>query len=158
MFFSLSFSLWLCCYVIPPPNTHFLYSLVWAMCSTITSQGKDCRFVLWDVRGVNGVIRRGKVMAHLLQLKGDIYFLQENHLRPSEISCIRRPWMSPVFHSKFSKRTRGAAIVIRSESSKPIEDPSCRFVAVLGRLFNIPVILAMYLYPWQIYCSFFLWF
>ena len=115
------------------------------MSSTITSQIKGCRFVSWNVRGVNGAIKRGKVISHLKQLKVDICFLQETHLKASEILRIKRPWMSHVFHSKFDARARGAAIVISKnvtfEPTKSIEDPNGRFVAVSGRLFDIPVVL-----------------
>ena len=85
------------------------------------------------------------MISHLRQLKGDIYFLQETHLKTTEISRIKRPWMSHVFHSKFSARARGAAIIVSKnitfEPTKSIEDPSGRFVAVSGKLFDIPVIL-----------------
>jgi exonuclease III len=112
---------------------------------TATPQGQGCRFVSWNVRGVNGAIKRGKAISQLRQLKGDIYFLQETHLKTSEISRIKRPWMSHVFHFKFSARARGAAIIVSKnitfEPTKSIEDPSGRFVAVSGKLFDIPVIL-----------------
>lgn len=115
------------------------------MHNTIIPQNQGCRFVSWNVRGVNGAIKRGKVISHMRQLKGDIYFLQETHLKTSEISRIKRPWMSHVFHSKFSMRARGAAIIVSQniifEPTKSIEDPNGRFVAVSGRLFDIPVIL-----------------
>ena len=112
------------------------------MHNTSTPQNQGCMFVSWNVRGVNGTIKRGKVISHL---RGDIYFLQETHLKTSEISRIKRPWMSHVFHSKFSTRARGVAIItsknITFEPLKSIEDPNGRFVAVSGRLFDIPVIL-----------------
>lgn len=115
------------------------------MSNTTTPQNQGCRFVSWNVRGVNGIIKRGKVISHLRQLRGDIYFLQETHLKTSEISRIKRPWMSHVFHSKFSVRARGSAIIISKnitfEPTKSIEDPNGRFVAVPGRLFDIPVTL-----------------
>lgn len=51
--------------------------------------------------------------------------------------------MSHVFHSKFSVRATGAAIIVSKnvsfEPTKAIEDPNGRFVAVSGRLFDIPV-------------------
>ena len=85
-------------------------------------------------------------MSYLQQLGGDIYFLQETHLKSSEISRLKRPWMSHIFHSKFSARARGAAIIIGKnvlfEPSNSIEDPNGRFVAVSGKLFDIPVTYA----------------
>lgn len=115
------------------------------MSNTTTPQNQGCRFVSWNVRGVNGTIKRAKVISHLRQRRGDIYFLQETHLKTSEISRIKRPWMSHVFHSKFSAGARELSIMISRnitfEPTKSIEDPNWHFLAVSGRLFDITVIL-----------------
>lgn len=54
--------------------------------------------------------------------------------------------MGHLFHSKFSQRVRGAAIIIHKrvmfEHNESIIDPNGRFVMVSGKLQNIPVILA----------------
>lgn len=101
------------------------------MHSTTMPQNQGCRFVSWNV--------------DMRQLRGDIYFLQETHLKTSEILRIERPWMSHVFHSKFSVRVRGVAIIFSKnmmfEPTKSIEDPKGHFVSVSSRLFDIPGIL-----------------
>lgn len=83
LFFFVVCVWWSC----PTPGYHHNTTLHqgWVMSSTITPQIMGCRFVSWNVRGVNGAIKRGKVILHFKQLKGDIYFLQETHLRSSEI-------------------------------------------------------------------------
>lgn len=112
----------------------------------MTSQGKNLRFISWNLKGANQPVKINKVMAHLKQLRGDIFFLQETHLRSSEVRRIRRPWVGDMFHSKFSARARGAAILIRKgvpfEPSNSIEDPNGRFVIVSGRLCGTPVVMA----------------
>ena len=40
----------------------------------MTSQGKNLRFISWNLKGANQVVKRNKVMTHLKQLKGDIFF------------------------------------------------------------------------------------
>ncbi|XP_055487032.1 tubulin alpha-1 chain-like, partial [Leucoraja erinacea] len=42
------------------------------------------RFVLWNVRGVGSPTKTDRIFAHLQQLKGDIFFIQETHLRNRE--------------------------------------------------------------------------
>lgn len=112
----------------------------------MTSQGKSLRFVSWNLKGANQPVKINKVMGHLNQLRGDVFFLQETHLRSSEVLRIKRPWVGHVFHSKFSERARGAAILIRRnvpfELSHSIEDPNGRFVIVSGGLCGLPVVMA----------------
>lgn len=95
---------------------------------------------------MNNIVKANKVISHLQELKGDICFLQETHLRKSEFSRIKKPWMGHLFHSRFSERTRGAAIIIHRdvafEPSTVISDPNGRYVIALGKLQNSPVVLA----------------
>ena len=119
-----------------PPHSYCtsLPNKGWVMHYTPTSQSQGCKFVSWNVRGINGAIKRGRVVFHLRKHKGDIYFLQETHLKTSEISLIKRPWMSHIFHSKFTARARGATIIVSKnitfELTNSIEDLNGRFVAV----------------------------
>lgn len=112
----------------------------------MTSQGKSLRFISSKLKGANQLVKINKVMAHLKQLRGDIFFLQETHLRSSEVHRIKRPWVGNLFHSKFSERARGTAILIHNsipfELSNSIADPNGQFVIVLGRLSNMPVVMA----------------
>ena len=112
----------------------------------MTGRGKSLRFISWNLKGVNQPTKMNKVMAHLNQLKGDVFFLQETHLRSSEVLRIKRPWVGHIFHSKFSARSRGAAILIHKsvpfELSNCIEDSNGRFVIVSGTLCGLPVIMA----------------
>lgn len=112
----------------------------------MTTQGKNLRFISWNLKGANQPIKRNKVMTHLKQLRGDIFFLQETHLCSSEANRIKRPWIEHVFHSKFPVRARGAAILIHKnvpfELSNCIEDPNGRFVIISGRLCGTPVVMA----------------
>lgn len=83
------------------------------------TQAKNLRFISWNLKGVNQSAKLDKVMIYLRQLRADIFFLQETHLRFSEVTRIRRPWKGDVFHSKYSARARGAAILIHK--SVPFE-------------------------------------
>lgn len=87
-----------------------------------------------------------KIISHLQDLKGDIVFLQETHLHSGEIMRIKRSRFSQVYHSKFSARARGAAILIQNnvpfEAEEVIVDLNGRYVIVSGAICHIKVILA----------------
>lgn len=108
--------------------------------------GRSIRLISWNVKGMNNNVKSNKVISHLQELKGDLFFLQETHLCKSESSRIKKPWMSHLFHSRFSERARGAAIIIHKdvafEPSSVVSDPNGRYVMVLGKLQNTPVVLA----------------
>lgn len=103
------------------------------------------RIVSWNVRGLGGAIKLSRVMAHLHQLKGHIFFIQETHLCNKEIARLKRGNIERVFHSKYNEKARGTAILISKnvlfEHHKSVLDPQGRFVIISGNLQGIPVIL-----------------
>uniref|UniRef100_A0A674MN32 Endonuclease/exonuclease/phosphatase domain-containing protein n=1 Tax=Takifugu rubripes TaxID=31033 RepID=A0A674MN32_TAKRU len=107
---------------------------------------KSIRLISWNVKGMNNNVKANKVISHLQDLEGDLFFLQETHLRKLEFSRIKKPWMGHLFHSRFSERARGAAIIVHKdvafESSSVVSDPNGRNVIVQGKLQNTPVVLA----------------
>ena len=44
----------------------------------MTGRGKSLRFISWNLKGVNQPTKMNKVMAHLNQLKGDVFFSPGN--------------------------------------------------------------------------------
>ncbi len=115
------------------------------MTSVTTMTGHRLRLVSWNVKGMNNSVKAGKVLLHFQHLKANIMFLQETHLRTADLLRIKRAWMGHLYHSKFSQRARGAAIIIHRkvmfEETHTISDPNGRFVVVSGKLHNLPVIL-----------------
>lgn len=65
----------------------------------------------WNVNGVNNHIKRGRVLSHLKSQQADIMFLQETHLSNGRLRC---KWVDQIYHSKFSIKARGMAILIRN--------------------------------------------
>ena len=112
----------------------------------MTTRGKTLRFISWNLKGINQTIKRNKVMSHLNLLRGDVFFLQETHLRSSDVNRIKRPWLGHTFHSKFPCRARGAAILVHKNVpfvfSNSIEDRNGRFVIITGILCDLPVVMA----------------
>lgn len=103
-------------------------------------------FISWNVRGVGNATKANKIMAHLQHLKGDIFFLQETHLKNKEAMRLKRNWIGHVYHSKFNAKARGTAILIRQnimfEQHKVIADLDGRYIFVSGNLHGSLVILA----------------
>lgn len=103
------------------------------------------KFMSWNVRGLNGPVKRAKVFQHIKLHKADIIFLQETHLKLSDHTRLRRPWVGQVFHSSFNTKARGTAILISNKlqliPENIIPDHNGRFIIVSGRLFHLPVTL-----------------
>lgn len=116
--------------------------------------GSGVRLISWNTKGMNNMIKTGKVLTQLQYLKGDVMFLQETHLRTSDTPWIKRAWMGHLFHSKFTDRVRGAAIIIHKRvlfnPTNVILDTDGRFVIVSGTLQNVPVVLvSVYAPTWD---------
>ena len=103
-------------------------------------------FVSWNVKSLNHPLKRSKVFAHLKQLKADVTFLQETHLRATDYFRLRGRGVGHVFHSSFCSKARGVAILISNNVpftvSKVETDSAGRYVIVVGLLYTLPVILA----------------
>ena len=104
------------------------------------------KFVSWNVKGLNHPVKRRKVFSHIKQLKADIAFLQETHIRCFDNSRLLSKWAAQHFHSSFAAKARGVSILINSnipfELHNKISDTNGRFIIVSGKLYNTKVALA----------------
>lgn len=116
------------------------------MAGNTTRSNINIRFISWNVKGLNNIVKTKKVLSHLQSLKGDIIFFQETHLRTLDVSRIKSAWISHCFHSKFGVKARGAAILVHKnvafEPESVVSDSNGRYVIVSGILQTIPVVLA----------------
>ncbi len=71
------------------------------MCDSSVNGSCNLSLVLWNVKGLGHVIKRGRVFSHLKTLKPDIIFLQETHIGPNEQRRLRANWLSQVFQGSF---------------------------------------------------------
>uniref|UniRef100_A0A9J7XMZ7 exodeoxyribonuclease III n=1 Tax=Cyprinus carpio carpio TaxID=630221 RepID=A0A9J7XMZ7_CYPCA len=109
--------------------------------------GHNIRIITWNVRGLGGQIKRSRVFSHLKTLSSDIMFLQETHLRMGDhIRFLLRSWVGQAFHSGFSCKARGTAILINKNPPfspfNVISDPNGRFVIISGTFYDNKVTLA----------------
>lgn len=112
------------------------------------------KLVSWNVKGMGSAAKLGRVMSHLDQLKGDIYFLQETHMLKRETVRLKKGWVGETFHSTFNNRARGAAILIRRgvpfTADRSILDPHGRYAMVSGRLQgNLVLFICVYGPNWD---------
>lgn len=86
--------------------------------SVLNSSANICQinFVSWNVKSLNNLVKRRKVLSHLNQLNTDIAFLQETHLTTFDHSKLRGGWVGQLFHSNFHSKSRGTAISIKKQS------------------------------------------
>lgn len=102
-------------------------------------------FCTWNVKGVNESAKRGKVLSHLKSLKADVIFLQETHLKNDCHNKLKSRWINQVFHSTFSAKARGVAILVRKgvpfRQTSTIADKNGRYILVTGELHANPVVL-----------------
>ena len=70
------------------------------------------RFTSWNVKGLNSPVKRNKVINQLKFLNTKIAFLQETHLKPLDHAKLHRGWVGQLYHSSFSSKACGAAILI----------------------------------------------
>jgi len=105
----------------------------------------NIRFLSWNVKGLNGPIKRARIFQQLKRLKPDVAFLQETHLRRSDHARLRTNWVSQCFHSAFNARSRGVAILINKRLNFTVSDVSAdtqgRYLVVTGTLRQTPVVL-----------------
>ena len=103
------------------------------------------RFLSWNVKGMNRPVKRSRVFSHLKQLRVDIAFLQETHLRVKDQLRVKPPWAQFYFHSNFDSRARGVAILIHKNvqfsQTKVIVDTNGRYLIIVGSINHTPVIL-----------------
>ena len=103
-------------------------------------------FISWNVKGLNILVKWSKIFSHLKSLKPDVILLQETHLNINSQKRLSCKWIGQIYHSRFNYKARGTAILIRKgipfEHSEVISDANGRYIFVVGKLFNTPVILA----------------
>lgn len=112
----------------------------------VNSQQGAVSFISWNVKGLNNMVKRSKVFSHLKSFKPDVIFLQETHLNINSHKRLSCKWIGQIYHSRFNYKARGTAILIRKgipfEHSEVISDANGRYIVVVGKLFNTPLILA----------------
>ena len=132
--------------------TVYLHVGLWLI---LQKRGVSClRFVSWNVKGINGPSKRGRVFSHLKHLKAENAFLQETQLITKDHYRLKASWVGQSFHSNFSSKARGTAILIHKKiqfsPTNVVVDHQGRFVVVSDSLHNVPAVLvSLYAPNWD---------
>ena len=109
-----------------------------------SAMNRHLGLVSWNVKGLNHPVKRRKVFSHLKQLKAEIAFLQETHIRSSDNVRLLSRWSGQGFHSSFQAKARGVSIFISQDipfvQHEVISDRFGRYVIVSGKLSNTLVV------------------
>lgn len=96
---------------------------------------KVVKFVSFNVNGLNGPVKRKRVLTYLKKIETDIAFIQEIHASDaSEHNKLKRGWIGQVFSSSFYSKSRGVAILINKNIpitvQETVSDPLGRYVLI----------------------------
>lgn len=92
----------------------------------------------WNVRGLREIAKLKQVFNRIRQLRSQIVFLQEIHLRAEEIDRLQRRWPGQVFCAPYSNHARGVLILIHKslpfQITNVIRDQCGRFIIIQGNI------------------------
>lgn len=72
----------------------------------------NIKIITLNVKGINHVIKRRKVLSMLKKDKVQVALLQETHLTDLEHLKLKRDWVGQIYYSSFNSQSRGVAILI----------------------------------------------
>lgn len=100
----------------------------------------NTKILTLNVKGLNHVIKRRKVLSMLKKDKVQIALLQETHLTDLEHTKLKRDWVGQVYYSSFNSKSRGVAILIHKNLpfvlERVVKDEEGRFVVITGILYG----------------------
>uniref|UniRef100_A0AAY4CVB6 Endonuclease/exonuclease/phosphatase domain-containing protein n=1 Tax=Denticeps clupeoides TaxID=299321 RepID=A0AAY4CVB6_9TELE len=95
--------------------------------------GGNILFASLNCRGLNNPIKRSKIFHYLHHAGAHVIFLQETHLKPSDHVRLKKGWINQTYHSSFSGKARGVAILLHKSvpfvHTSVVSDPNGRFKA-----------------------------
>lgn len=90
------------------------------------------------MRGLNNVVKRWRMLTHVMKIKPDIIFVQETHLRDSKYPIFNSQWYTGQYAAPGISKTRGVAILITKSIHFVLKDslidPQGRYIFVKGHL------------------------
>uniref|UniRef100_A0A3Q3NRE5 exodeoxyribonuclease III n=1 Tax=Labrus bergylta TaxID=56723 RepID=A0A3Q3NRE5_9LABR len=105
----------------------------------------NIKIITLNVKGINNVVKRRKILSMLKKDKVQVALLQETHLTDLEHLKLKRDWVGQIFYSSFNSKSRGVAILIHKNMSfkleKVIHDTEGRYVVITGFLYGEHVLM-----------------
>lgn len=105
----------------------------------------DIKIITLNVKGINNVVKRQKLLSFFKKEKCQLAFIQETHLSDLEHVKLRRSWVGQVFYSSYNSKSRGVAVLIHRSLpftlDKSISDKEGRYVLLSGYLYSELIVL-----------------
>lgn len=105
----------------------------------------DLKITSLNVKRLNHVVKRQKVLTFLNKEKCQVAFLLETHLSDLEHIKLRRSWVGQVFYSAFKSNSWGVAILLHRSLlftlDRTITDKEGRYVLISGYIYGEHILL-----------------
>ena len=105
----------------------------------------DLKVITLNVKGINNVVKRQKILSFLKKEKCQIAFLQETHLSELEHKKLKRNCVGQVYYSSYNTKSRGVAILLHKSLpftlDKVVPDDEGRYVLLSGYLYGEHILL-----------------
>lgn len=103
------------------------------------------RVVSWNVNGLQNPIKRKKCLSYLKSQQVHIAFIQETHVTDSEAAKLKREWVGQIFHSSYSSKKHGVAILVHKSLNfvvvKEQKDTEGRIIYLQAKINGVQVTL-----------------
>lgn len=76
---------------------------------------KLMKIMSWNINGSQNPIKRKKWLSYLKSHHADIALIQETHMEGQEAEKLKRDWVGQVFHSSYSSKKNGVAILVHKK-------------------------------------------
>lgn len=73
------------------------------------------RIISWNVNGLQNPVKLKKCLPYLKSQQTRSAFIQETHLLESEVLKLKRDWVGQVFHSSYTSKKHGVAILVHKK-------------------------------------------
>lgn len=107
--------------------------------------------ISWNVRGIHDSLKSTMIFTSLRRYLPAICSLQETHLTPDSISCLKLSWVGWSYHSTHTSYLRGVSVLIHNsldyQGIECVLDAEGRFVILLCCIFALKCILAFLYVP-----------
>lgn len=105
----------------------------------------NTKIITLNVKGMNQVVKRCKILSMLKKGKVQVALLQETHLTDLEHLKLKCDWVGQIYYSSFNSKSKWVAILIHKHLTftldKVIRDTEGRFVVITGCLYGERILI-----------------
>lgn len=87
----------------------------------------NTKIITLNVKGMNHVVKRRKILSMLKKDKVQVALLQETHLTDLEHLKLKRDWVGQIYSSSFNSKSRGVAILTSTSHTRYGRKVCCHY-------------------------------